>query len=1158
LETSSSEQRRSRGSKSGAWLPPSTLLGLALALLAVLCITVFSLRSLQGRNQSAQRVKHSLRVNELLEVVVSTLKDAETGQRGYLLTSDEKYLEPFLIAESRIQGHLDAVQRELEDEGQRRLLQEARGLVRTKMVELRSTIDLRQNGRTEEALALVRTDRGKQEMDRLRATVATMQATERAQLQQREQEWQDAIRFSSFVSWGSSGLLLFCIAAAALIMSRDFRARELRTWLQSSQMRLTERIAGEQRLEALGESVLEFLAFQLDARLGSIYVAEPGGTFRRCAGFALPATTRSDPEAVLRPGDGLLGQVAKSARPLHVTEVPDRFTTVETSLGRAKVKELLLVPASHEGVVHAVMELGFFHAVHPGDLDLLRAVSEQVAIAVRTSKDRSRLEDLLGETQRQAEELQAQQEELRVSNEELEEQGRVLKESQAHLENSQAELEQTNSQLEEQAQILETQKDELARAQAILEERAAELQRSNQYKSEFLANMSHELRTPLNSSLILSKLLADNKDGNLTPEQVRFAQTISSAGNDLLSLINDILDLSKIEAGKVELQVEEMPLAPAISNLIRTLQPVATQKGLELSSRIQEGTPERMRTDAQRLAQILKNLLANALKFTHRGSVSLHVSATPDDAIQFAVTDTGIGIGPDQHEAIFEAFRQADGSTHRKYGGTGLGLSIARDLARRMGGDIHLSSTLGSGSTFVLTLPLVLELKSGSSAPPPRAVTAVPSVAAPAAPARALPAPLERPSQLSPPHIDDDRDALNDTARVILVVEDDVHFAAVLRDLARELGFQCVVTHSAGDGLAAAQRYRVSAILLDINLPDHSGLGVLDQLKRNPATRHIPVHVASVEDFSREARELGAVGYALKPVPRDALVQAVRTLEQKFSQGLRRVLVVEDDERQRESVRELLSTGDVEIVGVSTASGALEALRASTFDCIVMDLNLPDLSGYELLEKMATQEEVSFPPVIVYTGRSLTGDEEQRLRRFSKSIIIKDARSPERLLDEVTLFLHQMEAKLPPDRQRMLKEVRKREAALEGRRVLVVEDDVRNIFALTSLLEPKGVKIEIARNGKEALVALEKSRAQLETKVDLVLMDLMMPEMDGLTCMREIRKQPHWKKLPIIALTAKAMRNDQEQSVAAGANDYIAKPLDVEKLLSLIRVWMPK
>ncbi|MBC8056765.1 MAG: response regulator, partial [Rhizobiales bacterium] len=406
--------------------------------------------------------------------------------------------------------------------------------------------------------------------------------------------------------------------------------------------------------------------------------------------------------------------------------------------------------------------------------------------------------------------------------------------------------------------------------------------------------------------------------------------------------------------------------------------------------------------------------------------------------------------------------------------------------------------------------------------------------------------------------VPDDRERLASSARLILVIEDDVRFAAILRDLAHEMSFQCVVTHSAGEGLRAALDYRPSAVLLDMNLPDHSGLGVLDQLKHDARTRHIPVHVLSVADYTQEALERGAVGYDLKPVKRVQLVQALQRLEAKFSQQVRRVLVVEDDARQRESIDQLLANADVEITGVASAGAALEKLRATSFDCMIMDLNLPDLSGYELLEQMAAREGATFPPVIVYTGRSLTRDEEQRLRRFSKSIIIKDARSPERLLDEVTLFLHQVESSLPVEAQRMLKVARDRDATLHGRRVLVVEDDVRNIFALTSVLEPKGAIVELARNGREALEALDRSRAAGGKPIDLVLMDIMMPEMDGFTAMREIRKQPVWKKLPIIALTAKAMKDDQDKCLAAGANDYIAKPLDVEKLLSLVRVWMPK
>jgi signal transduction histidine kinase/DNA-binding response OmpR family regulator/CHASE3 domain sensor protein len=1142
------DPRPDRASRFGPLLPTATLAGFWIAIAAVAVVALLSYSALQGSVDNARRVTHTLQVVEQLQALLSTMKDAETGQRGFLLTGDENYLEPYNNARSALAGELAAARALIvgSPEQQQRL-QSLEQFCADKMAELASTIVQRRKGDSAAALATVRTDRGKEFMERIRAITAEMTAEERRTLAARQAEWLNSARISSIVTVGGSALLLAFIIAAALRTSRDYRARQIQAWIRAGQMGLSERIQGEQRLEKLSDNVLEFLAGYLQAQTGAIYLATPEGAFRRFAGYAAAGGPQLE---LVRPGDGLIGQAAKENRTLHVTEVPEGYLSIGSSLGRSKPTELLVAPASVDGVVYAVFELGFFRRLAAADHELLERVSESLGVAVRSSKDRTRLEELLEETQRQGEALRTQQEELRVSNEELEVQAQSLRESQLHMQNQQVELEQTNSQLEEQAQILEQQRDELSRAQSILVEKATQLEQANEYKSEFLANMSHELRTPLNSALILAKILSDNKPGNLSDEQVRFARTISSAGNDLLAIINDVLDLSKVEAGKVELIAEAVILEAAVEQWARAFQPVAQQKGLAFRIVLEPESPPSILTDPQRLGQIVKNLLSNAVKFTDKGEISLRVYASDADTVSFAVQDSGIGISEHQQGIIFEAFRQADGSTHRKYGGTGLGLTISRDLARLLGGDIAVRSRVGEGSVFTLTLPREfggVATRRAPDAPEPRTAAAV-------APARAH----DAAALPKPTAIEDDRTRLAADARLVLVVEDDVAFASILRDLAREMGFQCVVTHSAADGAAAALLYRPKAILLDVNLPDHSGLGVLDQLKRNPHTRHIPVHIVSVADYTHEALSMGAVGYALKPVKREQLVQALERLEAKFSQDLRNVLIVEDDERQRESLTHLLANGEVRIAAVANAAEALARLKTTTFDCMVLDLNLPDLSGYDLLQQMTEQDDVAFPPVIVYTGRALARDEEHALRRFSKSIIIKDVRSPERLLDEVTLFLHQVESKLPADRQRMLQQARDRDATLEGRRILIVEDDVRNIFALTSLLEPKGARIQIARNGREAIEALTGSMNDPARAIDLVLMDIMMPEMDGITAMREIRTHAEWKKLPIIALTAKAMRDDQEKCLAAGANDYIAKPLDVEKLLSLVRVWMPK
>ncbi|MBD3681481.1 response regulator [Stenotrophomonas sp. Br8] len=941
---------------------------------------------------------------------------------------------------------------------------------------------------------------------------------------------------------GGAAFLMIALIASRAIQARREAMRAL--WLQEAENAVALGLRGELAPEQIAEAAVTALATHLRADVGALYRLD-GGRLQLTGGLALPTGI----PATLGLQEGVAGQVARDQLARHLQGGDATTLELQTSLGRVPVRERILAPISSDGAVVGVIELGRSVVGEQRALDdeLLERCAETIGMALRTSMLRGQLMVLLEESQRQGEELQAQQEELRVANEELEEQSRSLMQSQSHLEQQQAELEQSNVQLEERTHELESQKQALLVAQGQLVRNSNELAATSRYKSEFLANMSHELRTPLNSSLILAKLLADNKDGALSDEQVKYARAILSSNNDLLALINDILDLSRIEAGHVELADEVVVVDSVLQRLRETFEPMARQKGLTLQIEADGLAPSQLVADNQRLQQILKNLLANAVKFTEHGKVSLHVRSGGNGRIRFEVSDSGIGIARDQLQLIFEAFRQADGSTRRRYGGTGLGLSISRDLAVRMGGDIQVDSEPGRGSCFILELPLQGAPMAEAAADAAVAVP-VPMQRAPAA--TVAPAPLAQRSSATPvAAVADDRGRRHHAGRLILAVEDDAVFAEALVTLAHELDFDCVVATTAEEALALAADLRPNGILLDIGLPDVSGLTVLERLKRNPDTRHIPVHVVSGMDRSQVARELGAIGFAIKPTTRERLVAAIEQLEQTSQRDVRRLLIVEDDNDLRRNLELLLGRDQLQIAAVGTLAAAVEQLSTVTFDCMVMDLSLPDGSGYDLLEHMAGNDDVGFPPVIVYTGRALSREEEQRLRRYSKSIIIKGARSPERLLDEVTLFLHSVEANLPSDQQRLLREARRRDTVLDGRTVLLAEDDVRNIFALSSVLEPLGVTLEIARNGQEAVDRL----AQRE--VDLVLMDIMMPEKDGLQAMREIRAQRHLQDLPIIALTAKAMPDDRERCLQAGANDYIAKPIDVDKLVSLCRVW---
>ncbi len=1108
-------------------------------------------------------VEHSERVIGNANEVMKLSVDLETGMRGYLLTGDETFLAPYKSGKAKIAVEMTTLLDLVSDSPiQTDRLRRIRALQNQWMEYAEGVIAQRRSN--QDFLARVRQGEGKLEFDEIRREFLAFLSMEQRLRQERADTAEGrtilAVVVFLILSLGLSGLMAYLGRRELLRLSdtynealeqrgKDNEVLQEQAWLRTGQTELAAHTSGQLGLPQLGRHVLDFLAHRLDVAVATLYVVDEDGSLRRTAVYGFNEQGVKEKQ-VFKLGEGLVGETAREKRLKHVRQVPDNYLTVTSSLGQGAPLELVLAPVNNEGVVNGVIELGFTHPVSARAKEWLNLIATNIGTSLEAALYRQRLQNVLEETQQLNEELEVQQEELRTANEELGEQSRVLEQSQAHLEEQKAALEQSNEQLAVQALSLDQKNMAIGQAHAQLEARAEELQRASRYKSEFLANMSHELRTPLNSSLILSKLLSDNSSGNLTPEQVTFAQTIYSAGNDLLTLINDILDISKVEAGKLELTPDAVPFDELLSSMKMLFGAQAQQKKLALHISVAPDAPPSFVSDRQRLEQILKNLLSNAIKFTDAGTVSLHVSTDAAGQVRFQVQDTGIGIADDQQQKVFDAFHQADGTTSRRYGGTGLGLSISRDLAALLGGSIELASTPGQGSTFTLVLPAVMPERAVEAATVPAAAPQAPAkvAAAPKAAPAAKPVPL--------PTFEDDRNSAppgKTGQRSVLVIEDEPSFAGILFDLAHEMQYRCLVAHGADEGLRLAQEFLPDAILLDMGLPDRPGLLVLHQLKENPLTRHIPVHIVSGNDQIQEAMQLGAIGYATKPRTREQLKEVFRKLESKFTQQMKRILLVEDDERQRESVVHLISDNDVEITAVALGEQALELLKTQIFDCMIIDLKLPDIQGNELLERMEHEELCSFPPVIVYTGRNLSREEEADLMKYSRSIIIKGARSPERLLDEVTLFLHKVESELSSERQGMLQQVRSRERVFEGRKILLVDDDVRNIFALTNALEQKGVVVEIGRNGFEAI-----SKLNSVDDIDLVLMDVMMPGMDGLEATRLIRADGRYNKLPIIAITAKAMKNDQEECLQAGASDYLAKPIDLDRLYSLLRVWMPK
>ncbi len=930
-------------------------------------------------------------------------------------------------------------------------------------------------------------------------------------------------------------------------------------WLKTNLAKFTRMLQGQRDLQTVSKLILSELASVVSAQHGVFYLLESDDNHESLLKLLSTYAYRERKHLAnhFKLGEGLVGQCALEKERILLTEIPQNYIKISSGLGEANPLNAVVLPVLFEGQVTAVIELASFQRFNEIHLTFFDQLTESIAIVLNTIAASMRTEELLKQSQSLAEELQSQQNELRETNQRLEQQAKSLKASEELLKTQQEQLQQTNEELEERSELLALQNQEVERknqeieqARKALEEKAEQLALSSKYKSEFLANMSHELRTPLNSLLILAKLLTDNAEGNLTDKQVEYSRTIYSSGSDLLSLINDILDLAKIESGTMSLEVTHMQFTDLRNQLERIFSQVAHDKGLNFTVEVAENLPKAIHTDSKRLQQVLKNLLSNAFKFTEQGQVTLRVEPAlsgwnpnngnlnhADTVVAFSVNDTGIGIAADKQKIIFEAFQQADGTTSRKYGGTGLGLSISREIAKLLGGEISLVSQLGQGSTFTLYLPQGEQGRQGRQREQGE---------------RQREQPLSTAYHLPTVEISDDRGEIQPGDRVLLIVEDDINFARILLDMTRQQGFKGIVALRGVSGLEMARQLKPDAIVLDIRLPDMDGWMVLDRLKHDLNTRHIPVHIISATEGRQRGLQLGAIAYLQKPVAPEALNQALTEIKGFIERQVKNLLVVEDDDVQRHSIVELIGNSDVFTTPVSTGAEALAAIKAGHFDCVVLDLGLPDMNGFELIEQI-NRETAGGLPIIVYTGKELTRAEETELKRIAETIIIKDVSSPERLLDETALFLHRVQANLPEPKQQMLEQLQQTDTVLTRKKVLIVDDDIRNIFALTSLLERHQMQVLYAENGRDGIATLQNT-----PDIDIVLMDIMMPEMDGYETMRAIRNVSQFRSLPMIALTAKAMKGDRDKCIEAGASDYITKPVDTEQLLSLLRVWLYK
>lgn len=1175
-------------------------IGFGLSLLVLIISSAASYISINALLNSSRLVNHTNQVIQELEEMMYIMKDAETAQRGYLLSDLEEFLEPYNGIQQRAYGIITRLRQLTADNPlQQRNADRLDTIIRKRISYMQRLVDLKKAGKQIEIGFL---KEGKASMDELRMVANVIKAhevdllnertlsmnrfasytpvliliaaalsliitiffylkvstdfAEKTKLQQELEAKDIEIRkriaaiqnIAGKISAGEYnirindeekddlGSLSWALNKMAESLDLSFSQLHHKEWLQTGIAKLNEIMVGEKSTDKLTLDIIQFVAEFTNSQVAAFYLLNDE-RLTLSGSFALDNMSKRQ---YIQLGEGIVGQSAQSGTPIVLNEISTDNFMISFASGDVKPKGIAAIPVYHEYRLIGVIELGSLTEISADALEYMTAIVNSVGIAIYTSQIRKQQQELLEETQAQAEELQTQHGELENLNAELETQTQKIQASEEELKVQQEELLQSNQELEERSRLLEEKNQIIVERNLDIQQKAEQLELSTKYKSEFLANMSHELRTPLNSILLLSRLMSENEA--LDKEQVEYAEVIQSAGQGLLSLIDEILDLSKIESGKMDLEFRSVTIKEINNDLRPLFEPLAKEKGLDLKMIVESSAPELLVTDKLRLEQILKNLLSNALKFTSKGSIKLTISQPETSSlVQFSVKDTGIGIPKEKQQQVFEAFQQADGSTRRKFGGTGLGLSISRELAKLLGGEIKLSSKPGEGSEFILQIPAS---KTSFSAIKPAEFLAVPDEPAVESPERFR-------APVIPNEIDDDRGFVVEGDKVILIIEDDTIFAKALLDYTRKQNYKGIVAVRGDQGLEMAVLYKPIAILLDIQLPVKDGWEVMEELKSNPATRHIPVHIMSSMEVKRESLMRGAVDFINKPIALNDMNHIFKKLEDALSKHPKKVMIIEENPKHAKALGYFLSNFNINSEISGTVSDGINLLHKKEIDCVILDMGIPDQNAYETLERVKSSPGLENLPIIIFTGKNLSKGEENKIRQYADSIVVKTAHSYQRILDEIGLFLHLVEDNTKIKDSARTKALGGMDEVLNGKTVLIADDDVRNIFSLTKALEKHNMQVVSAIDGKEALKILEEN-----PHIDIVLMDMMMPEMDGYESTSRIRKNPKYKHLPILAVTAKAMMGDREKCIKAGASDYISKPVDVDQLISLLRVWL--